>query len=136
MCEDAREESWRIRLIRLRENRMVIGSVNLKGLPRENGDVEIGWGVSPEYQKRGIATEAARAVIEWAFSQEGVKRVTATIPEDNVASIRVAEHLGMNPTGEKRRGLPVWALTQGKETVLIIFTQSYLILFALRSLAF
>jgi hypothetical protein len=35
MCEDAREESWRIRLIMLRENRIVIGSVNLKGLPRK-----------------------------------------------------------------------------------------------------
>ena len=114
MREDAREEAWRIRLIMLRENRVVIGSVNLKGLPRENGDVEIGWGVSPEYQKQGIATEAARAVIEWVFSQEGVKRVTATIPEDNVVSIRVAEHLGMKPSEEMRRGLWVWALAQGE----------------------
>jgi ribosomal-protein-alanine N-acetyltransferase len=113
MREDAREQLWRIRLIVLRESRVVIGAVNLKGPPRENGDVEIGWGVSPEYQKRGFAIEAARTVIEWAFTQEGVKRVIATIPEDNVASIRVAERLGMHPTEEKRRGLPVWALDQG-----------------------
>ena len=109
MRENARERLWRIRLIVLRESRVVIGSVNLKGLPKDNGDVEIGWGVSPEYQKRGIATEAARAAIEWAFSQEGARRVIATIPEDNVASIRVSRTLG----DESDRGEAAWSAGMG-----------------------
>ena len=110
MKDDARESLWRIRLIVLRETRAIIGSINLKGQPTENGDVEIGWGVNPEYRKQRIATEAAREVIAWAFSQDAVRRIIATIPEDNIASQRVAKHLGMRLTNGRKRGLPVWAL--------------------------
>lgn len=110
MQENALELLWRIRLIVLRESREVIGSINLKGLPRQNGDVEIGWGVSAEHRRQGIAVEAAGAVVAWVFSQAGVKRVIATIPEDNVASMRVAERLGMSLTQERKHDLPMWVL--------------------------
>ncbi|HEY9403403.1 MAG TPA: GNAT family N-acetyltransferase [Pyrinomonadaceae bacterium] len=101
---------WRIRLIVLRSNRTVIGSINLKGLPDESGTAEIGWGVSPEYQRQGIAMEASEAVIKWVCSQPKVRRIIATIPADNRASIRLAEQLGMKVTDESRRNLPVWEL--------------------------
>jgi len=110
MQENALELPWRIRLIVRREGREVIGSINLKGPLRQNGDVEIGWGVNAEHRGQGIAIEAAGAVIAWVFSQAGVKRVVATIPEDNVASMRVAERLGMSLTQERKRDLPMWAL--------------------------
>jgi RimJ/RimL family protein N-acetyltransferase len=94
----------------LRSGRTVIGTVNLKGPPDENGAVEIGWGVSPEHRRQGIAVEASEAVIGWVRSQPKVRRIIATIPADNVASIRVAERLGMSATGESCRNLPVWEL--------------------------
>ena len=59
------EFPWRIRLIVLRSNRTVVGSVNLKGPPDRGGTVEIGWGVSPAYRRQGIAMEASEAVTEW-----------------------------------------------------------------------
>lgn len=102
------ELPWRIRLIVLRSNRTVIGSINLKGLPDVCGTVEIGWGVSHEYRRQGIAVEAVEAVIEWVSSQANVRRIIATIPADSRASIRVAERVGMNATGDFRRNLPVW----------------------------
>jgi RimJ/RimL family protein N-acetyltransferase len=105
---DAREVPWRIRLIVV--DGRVAGSINLKGPPGDRGDVEIGWGLIPEAQGRGLATEAARAVIEWAFASPEVRRVIATIPPDNEPSQRVARRLGMQPTLERRRDLPVWAL--------------------------
>ncbi|HUQ32515.1 MAG TPA: GNAT family N-acetyltransferase [Pyrinomonadaceae bacterium] len=104
------ELHWRIRLIVLRTTRTIIGSINLKGLPDERGTVEVGWGVSPEYRRQGLAMEAAEAIIEWVCSQPEARRIIATIPADNPASIRVAERLGMNATGEFRRNLPVWEL--------------------------
>jgi ribosomal-protein-alanine N-acetyltransferase len=106
---DPAELLWRIRLVVLRSTRTVIGSINLKGAPDEDGTVEIGWGISEEFRRRGIATKATEAVMEWAFSQHGVKRIIATIPEDNIGSERVAQKVGMNQTGEMKRGLPVWA---------------------------
>jgi [ribosomal protein S5]-alanine N-acetyltransferase len=106
---DPNELLWRIRLVVLRSNRTVIGSINLKGMPDKDGTVEIGWGISEDYRRRGIATRATQAVMQWAFSQPGVKRIIATIPRDNIGSERVAQRLGMRQTGEMKRGLPVWA---------------------------
>ena len=111
---DPDELLWRIRLVVLRSNRTVIGSINLKGMPDKDGTVEIGWGISEEYRRRGIATKAAEAVMQWAISQPGVKRVIATIPTDNKVSERVARRLGMRQSGEMKRGLPVWVKEKGE----------------------
>ena len=109
--EDPAEYLWRIRLIVLRSTRTVIGSINLKGPPeRKGGIVEIGWGVSVKYRQQGIAREAAQAVIDWVLSQPGVRRMIATIPDDNLASKALAKRLGMQRTQEFHRSLPVWEL--------------------------
>jgi [ribosomal protein S5]-alanine N-acetyltransferase len=110
--EDPSEYLWRIRLIVLRSARTVVGSINLKGPPeRKGGTVEIGWGVSFEYRRQGIAREAAQAVIDWVLSQPGVRRVIATIPDDNLASKELAKRLGMRYIQEIHRNLPVWELS-------------------------
>jgi [ribosomal protein S5]-alanine N-acetyltransferase len=101
---------WRVRLTVLRAERRVIGSINLKGPPDGSGVIEIGWGISSAYRKRGIATEATRALIERALTQPNVRRVIATIPIDNGASQAVAARVGMVLTQETRRELPVWEL--------------------------
>lgn len=107
---DSAELLWRIRLIVLRSIRTVIGSINLKGLPDNSGTVEIGWGVVAEYRRQGIAVEASEVVMRWAASQPRVRRIIATVPAENLASIGVAERLGMHLTSELRRNLPVWEL--------------------------
>ena len=106
---DPNERLWRIRLVVLRSNRTVIGSINLKGLPDKEGTVETGWGISEGYRRKGIATRATEEVMQWVYSQPGVKRVIATIPKNNPGSERVAERLGMIETGETQRDLPVWS---------------------------
>ncbi len=109
------ELPWRIRLIVGCSSRAVIGSINLKGVPDESGTVEIGWGVSEQYRRQGVATRATKAVIEWVFAQGGVKRVIARIPPENKASIRVAERMGMKRTEELLRELPVWTIERRSE---------------------
>lgn len=106
---DSGQRLWRVRFVIDAATNSVIGAVNLKGPPAADGDVEIGWGLVPEARGRGFATEASRAVIEWAFGSPEVRRITATVPEHNEASQKVARRLGMSRTGEVRRGLPVWA---------------------------
>jgi ribosomal-protein-alanine N-acetyltransferase len=107
---DPNEMLWRIRLIVDCSSRIVMGSINLKGGPDESGTVEIGWGVSEQYRRQGIATRATNAVIELVLAQRGVKRVIATIPPENEGSIRVAERIGMKRREELVRGLPVWSI--------------------------
>jgi RimJ/RimL family protein N-acetyltransferase len=63
-------------------------------------DVEIGWRFHPEYWGRGLATEAATAVMRYGFDTFGFDRLIAVPHHANRPSIRVAEKLGM--TFEKR----------------------------------
>jgi RimJ/RimL family protein N-acetyltransferase len=70
--------------------------------------VEIGWGLNERHRGRGYAFEAATAVIGWVAAQAGVTSVSATIPDDNVPSQRIAARVGMTRTLHTRRGLPLW----------------------------
>ena len=105
---DDRHLPWRIRVIVERESMTVVGSINLKGPPTATGDVEIGWGVIESVRGRGYATEASSAVIQWAVQQPGVSSISATIPDDNHPSQRLAKKLGLIRTSETRRNMPLW----------------------------
>jgi ribosomal-protein-alanine N-acetyltransferase len=105
---DNNQLPWRIRVIVERSSNTVVGSINLKGPPDNDGDVEIGWGLNEQARGKGYATEAAAAVIEWAFQQPGVRSVTATIPDHNAASQRIALRVGMSRTATTRRDRPLW----------------------------
>ena len=74
------------------------GTIHLKGPPGVAGSVDLGWEVEPADRRQGLATEAAHAVLRWVLTQPRVRRVTARIQDDNAASIRVAERLGMRRT--------------------------------------
>jgi RimJ/RimL family protein N-acetyltransferase len=56
---------------------------------------ELGWVIHPDYQRQGYATEAARALLEYAFTTLHAHRVIATCQPENSASSRVMEKLGM-----------------------------------------
>jgi RimJ/RimL family protein N-acetyltransferase len=63
-------------------------------------DLELGWTVVRAHWGRGIATEAARAAAAYAFENQGKASLYAHIDARNVASLRVADHLGMRYEGE------------------------------------
>jgi RimJ/RimL family protein N-acetyltransferase len=58
-------------------------------------ETELGYRLARSYWGRGYATEAARAVRDYAFNTLRLPRLIALIDPQNVASIRVAEKLGM-----------------------------------------
>jgi len=99
---------WRVRVIVERLSNTVVGSINLKGPPSASGDVEIGWGVIEKFRRTGYATEASAALITWAVQQPGVSSISATIPDDNYPSQRLAKRLGLIRTTDTRRNLPLW----------------------------
>jgi len=61
----------------------------------EHGRGEIGWTMHPDYTGRGYAAEAARAVLDLAFSTLGLHRVYAELDVRNHASIALCRRLGM-----------------------------------------
>ena len=86
---------WGIWLMIHATERVVIGDVGFKGKPDYEGTVEIGYSVIPAYRNRGFASEAAQALVNWAFTQQGVKRIIAECSDDNAPSARVLQKLGM-----------------------------------------
>ena len=68
---------------------------------------DVAWVIRPQNQGRGLATEAASAVIEW-LSQCGVVRYAAYIHPDHAASSRVALKIGMHRTALTNDGEIRW----------------------------
>ena len=78
---------------------LVIGACGFKGPPTD-GTVEIAYGVVPDYQGKGYATEAAQALIAYARDSGQVRTIRAhTLPEPN-ASTRVLAKCGFKQVGE------------------------------------
>jgi RimJ/RimL family protein N-acetyltransferase len=78
----------------------VIGKCGFKGPPGAGGVVEIAYGLATEHQGKGYATEAAEALVGYAFGSGEVSIVCAhTLPEPN-ASTRVLTKCGFRKIGE------------------------------------
>jgi [ribosomal protein S5]-alanine N-acetyltransferase len=77
------------------------GLLGFKGAPGEAGEVEIGYGIDPAYQGQGYTTEAARALIDWAFRDPACRAVVAPgTLKTNVGSNQVLHKLGMRLAAE------------------------------------
>lgn len=61
--------------------------------------MEIGYGISGEYRNNGYVTEAAKAVVRFAFEQAGLDVLVAIVKPENVESRRVVEKLGFSECG-------------------------------------
>ncbi len=61
----------------------------------EKEEVEIGYRLDPNYWQRGLATEAAQAVRDYAFKKFNFPSLISIIEPANIASIRVAEKTGL-----------------------------------------
>ena len=79
--------------------RVLIGNGGFKGRPAE-GSCEIGYSLLPAHQRRGYATETARALVNWAFEHPEVHRVLAETLPELTSSIRVMEKCGMRFVGD------------------------------------
>jgi RimJ/RimL family protein N-acetyltransferase len=63
---------------------------------------EIGYWIATPHTKKGLATEAASALVQVAFRVDGVARVEIRCDPDNVASSAVARKVGMKLEGTRR----------------------------------
>jgi RimJ/RimL family protein N-acetyltransferase len=74
--------------------------------------VELLYALLPAWWGRGLATEAARACLRFAFKEAGLERIVAGTDPPNTASLRVIQKLGMTPIGELLPGMPYFELTR------------------------
>jgi len=72
----------------------IIGGICFKGPAKQDGQVEIGYGIDDEHQGYGYMTEALQVLLAWAQAQPGVLAVIAETEKENAASHRILEKLG------------------------------------------
>jgi len=73
----------------------LVGTAGLR--PLEESGLEIFYSLAPAAWGHGYATEAARAVVEYALGPLGLPEVLAEVDEGNAASVAVVKRLGMTP---------------------------------------
>jgi RimJ/RimL family protein N-acetyltransferase len=82
----------------LRETGLVIGDCGLERIELEGeAETELGYDLRSDYWNRGLATEAASAVRDFAFTALALPRLISLIRSTNLASRRVSEKVGMRP---------------------------------------
>ncbi len=79
-----------------------------------HGVIEIGWWLARDCWGKGLATEAARAVLRFGFDQAGLEKIIAVTHRDNKASQRVAGRIGL--TFERKiplETIEIWVYSRG-----------------------
>ncbi len=107
-------DEWRsgsaYRFAILRDGRM-IGVVDVDGI--RDGDGSIGYWLEDAAWGKGYASEAARAVVRFAFEDIGLRSLRSGHAADNTSSGRVLLKLGFNHTGDTT----VWSRARATEIV-------------------
>ncbi|MFF3327051.1 GNAT family N-acetyltransferase [Streptomyces sp. NPDC002889] len=100
--------SWCNWAVRLREESRLVGTVQATVVPSSGRlEAEIAWVVGTPWQGRGIATEAALALVAW-LEQHPVHTLVAHIHPDHRASASIASACGLVPTGRWHDGEVRW----------------------------
>lgn len=103
LTEDPASKGWNLWYIVSPEG-VLAGSCGFVGRPSPDGEAEMGYAVLPAFRGRGYATEAAEALVVWAFAHPEVVCVTAQADPANLASVRVLEKAGFVPAGAGDEG--------------------------------
>lgn len=90
---------------------VLIGDLMLRLTTRPAPDqppsiADVGWVFAPSAGGRGLATEAARALVAMAFDHYPLHRIAAQLHPDNVRSAALCERLGMTREAHLRRDFP------------------------------
>ncbi len=89
-------------VISLKDRGEKIGKVTLNLMNEEINEWEIGWALDDKYRKNGFASEAAKRVLDFAFSAEGANRIVAFGNAENTDSENVMKRIGMKKEGRIR----------------------------------
>ncbi len=83
-------EAW---MIIKADTHEIIGDAGFKGFNQEQESADLGYGIIKEERLKGYATEAASALIHWAFSHPQVKEITASCLASNADSVKLLKKL-------------------------------------------
>lgn len=97
--EPGRPGQWFTFAAELKDTKALIGHVALSVKEADQRQAEIGFTFAREYQGKGLAKEAAEAVLDYAFTRLGMHRVVAVTDCENERSVALLGRLGMRREG-------------------------------------
>ena len=78
------------------ENGELIGNCGIRRKLDNEWEADIGYELSPQHWGRGYATEAARAMVDFGFSELGLRRISSWCIAENVAIRPCVGKLGVH----------------------------------------
>lgn len=97
------------------EGQILIGDVGIHFLPQ--GEAELGYTLTPSFQGRGYAAEAATAVINWLFGSPNRRCVFCAIDPNNMPSLKLAKRIGLKPAGTGANQELIFKIERGEWAV-------------------
>jgi RimJ/RimL family protein N-acetyltransferase len=88
------QNTWFQLAVCMKENNRLIGDIGIHFLEDE-AQTEIGYTIAPDFQGRGYAAEALKAVFGYLFNDLNKHRIIASVDPDNIKSINLLIKLGM-----------------------------------------
>jgi ribosomal-protein-alanine N-acetyltransferase len=101
VVETPEDLAWVTGVIWDEEAQMAVGRAGYHGAPDPEGMVEVGYGIDPEFRRRGYARAALVALIERARSEPNVHTLRATISPDNEPSLELIRQFDFVENGEQ-----------------------------------
>ena len=89
--------------ITLKRKDEVIGVVSINSVDSFHGTATLGYWLSEEYWRQGIMSEAARAIIDFAFKKLKLRRINVSAFTMNPASNGLIRKLGFTHEGTSRK---------------------------------
>ncbi len=83
-------------------HKQVIGSCGIRLSEAKAHQAELGYEIAPSCWRQGYATEAARGMLKFGFTELHLHRIWASCLAENTGSKRVMEKIGMQPEGHLR----------------------------------
>jgi RimJ/RimL family protein N-acetyltransferase len=78
-----------------RESGSLVGDLGCSRVDGEPGTIKVGYTIAPAFQRKGYGTESVGTLVSYAFDRLGADVVRMHASAQNLASIRVAEKVGM-----------------------------------------
>jgi len=84
-----------------KSEKIIVGSAGFHDQPDESGMIEIGFGIVPKYQNRGLGKELLRGMWKMILENPKVKTLRYTVSPENAPSMHIIKSLNFDLVGEQ-----------------------------------
>ena len=101
IVEEPASAAWITGIVWDPDRRLAVGRAGYHGPPDDDGMVEVGYSIDPQFRRQGYARAALRALLERAAGEPGVRTVRASVSPGNLASLGLVRSKGFVAVGEQ-----------------------------------